>query len=239
MPAFFQGVDYKPGAVNPIKGLTYLKQEKKKKKKHTNIILNILSEQISGGGPTLHFNNPFELLVAVILSAQCTDRRVNITTSRLFTRYNTPSDFAALDPDQLADAIRACGLYRNKSRHIIQTARILVEKYGGRVPDSLGELEALPGVGRKTANVILNVAFGKPALPVDTHIFRVARRLGLSRGKNVRRVEDDLTRLLPADELGLWHHRLIQFGRTTCTARKPDCKGCAVKEYCPWAGFLK
>ncbi|MFA7468662.1 MAG: endonuclease III, partial [Desulfotomaculaceae bacterium] len=124
-------------------------------------------------------------------------------------------------------------LYRNKSRHIIETSRILLEKFGGLVPDKLEDLESLPGVGRKTANVVLSVAFGIPAFPVDTHIFRVTRRLGLSNGKNPFEVEQDLTRLLPANELGVWHHRLIHFGRSTCAARKPDCSNCVVRLYCP------
>lgn len=186
-------------------------------------------------GPTLRYGNPFQLLVAVILSAQCTDQRVNMTTERLFARYKTPEDFASLRPEALAEEIRGCGLYHNKSRHIIETSRILVEKFESRVPDNQADLESLPGVGRKTANVVLSVAFGRPAFPVDTHIFRVSRRLGLSGGKNPRQVEDDMTRLFPAGELGAWHHRLIHFGRTTCTARKPACGSCALKNYCPSA----
>lgn len=192
-----------------------------------------MAEHIPTAVPTLHYSNPFELLVAVMLSAQCTDRRVNITTARLFTRYRTPRDFAALEQKTLAEEIRDCGLYRNKSRHIIETSRILLEKFGGLVPDNLQDLESLPGVGRKTANVVLSVAFGVPAFPVDTHIFRVTRRLGLSNGRNPFQVEQDLTRLIPATELGVWHHRLIHFGRSTCTARKPDCGNCAVRLYCP------
>ena len=200
---------------------------------NSKTILKLLAEHIPTAAPTLHYSNPFELLVAVMLSAQCTDRRVNITTARLFTRYRAPGDFAALEPKNLAEEIRDCGLYRNKSRHIIETSRILLDKFDGQVPDNLKDLESLPGVGRKTANVVLSVAFGVPAFPVDTHIFRVTRRMGLSHGKNPFQVEQDLTRLIPAGELGIWHHRLIHFGRSTCTARKPDCENCAVRLYCP------
>ncbi len=196
-------------------------------------ILKLLAGHIPDAGPTLNYSSPFELLVAVILSAQCTDVRVNIVTARLFARYRTPGDFAALEQEVLAEEIRDCGLYRNKSRHIIETARILLEQFGGLVPDNLKSLESLPGVGRKTANVVLSVAFGVPAFPVDTHIFRVTRRLGLTKGKNPLQVEQDLSRLLPAAELGNWHHRLIHFGRTTCTARKPDCANCVVGALCP------
>ncbi len=198
----------------------------------TQIILKLLAEHIPQAGPFLRFNNPFELLVAVILSAQCTDQRVNKTTARLFSKYSGPEDFAALSPEKLEDEIRDCGLYRNKSRQIIETSKILVEKYGGQVPGVRTDLESLPGVGRKTASVVLNVAFGKPAFPVDTHIYRVARRLGLSAGKTPRQVEDDMSRLLSPAEFGIWHHRLIHFGRNTCTARKPKCWQCVVSDYC-------
>ncbi|MCL2338009.1 MAG: endonuclease III [Firmicutes bacterium] len=196
-------------------------------------MLALLAGHIPYAGPTLNYGSPFELLVAVILSAQCTDVRVNMVTARLFAHYRTPGDFAALEQEFLAEAIKDCGLYRNKSRHIIDTARILLERFGGLVPNNLAELESLPGVGRKTANVVLSVAFGLPAFPVDTHIFRVTRRLGLTKGKNPLQVEQDLTGLLPAAELGDWHHRLIHFGRTTCTARKPDCVNCVVRTLCP------
>ncbi|AGL01859.1 endonuclease III [Desulfoscipio gibsoniae DSM 7213] len=183
----------------------------------------------------MHFRNPFELLIAVILSAQCTDKQVNKTTAGLFEKYKTPQDFAVLSQQQLADEIKGCGLYRNKSLHIIKTCKILSERYGGRVPDNLVDLEALPGVGRKTANVVLNLAFGKPTFPVDTHVYRVARRLGLSFGNTPRRVERDLTDLIPEAERGIWHHRLIHFGRSCCTARNPICIDCVVAQYCPKA----
>lgn len=209
--------------------------ESQKANNNIKIILDRLARHIPSATTSLVYGSPFQLLVAVVLSAQCTDRRVNITTARLFDRYKTPEDFAALDPEELAEEIRDCGLYRNKSRNIVAASRMLVEKFGGRVPGNLADLESLPGVGRKSANVVLSVAFGQPAFPVDTHVLRVCRRLGFSQGKNPRQVEKDMTRLLPAGELGIWHHRLIHFGRTTCKARKPNCPGCPVRQYCPSA----
>jgi endonuclease-3 len=196
-------------------------------------IIDLLAEHIPSPGPTLCYSNSFELLIAVMLSAQCTDKQVNKTTARLFKKYKTPGEFAALSYDQLAEEIKGCGLYRNKSKHIIETSRILVDKYGGQVPDNLTDLQSLPGVGRKTANVVLNLGFGKPTFPVDTHIFRVARRLGLSTGKTPIQVERNLTSLIPPGERGAWHHRLINFGRTTCKAQRPRCRHCVVRDYCP------
>lgn len=196
-------------------------------------ILNLLAEQIPSVSPTLLFGNPFELMIAVILSAQCTDIQVNKTTAKLFEKYQTPQDFAALSQSGLAKEIRGCGLYRNKSRHIIETSKILIAKHGGKVPDNLADLQALPGVGRKTANVILSQAYGQPTFPVDTHVFRVSRRLGFSSGKTPLQVEKDLLELLPPIQRGVWHLRLIDFGRSTCMARSPRCDSCVVREYCP------
>jgi endonuclease-3 len=199
---------------------------------HKQKVLDLLAEAIPQAGPTLQFSNSFELLIAVILSAQCTDKQVNKTTEGLFEKYKTPQDFAVLSQYELADEIKGCGLYRNKSLHIIQTCKILVDRYGGQVPGNFDELQALPGVGRKTANVVLNVAFGQPTFPVDTHVYRVARRLGLSSGNTPRMVEKDITDLIPVDERGTWHHRLIHFGRTVCMARNPNCTDCVVAQYC-------
>ncbi len=180
----------------------------------------------------MQYSNPFELLIAVILSAQCTDKQVNKTTEVLFEKYKTPQDFAVLSQYQLADEIKGCGLYRNKSLNIIKTCKILSERYGGRVPGKFIDLQSLPGVGRKTANVVLNLAFGQPTFPVDTHVYRVARRLGLSFGNTPRMVEKSITDLIPMAERGAWHHRLIHFGRTVCTARNPKCADCVVSQYC-------
>jgi len=201
---------------------------------HKQKIISLLEGHIPLAGPNLHFKNAFELLIAVILSAQCTDKQVNKTTTRLFAKYKTPQDFASLSNEQLAEEIKECGLYRNKSRHIIKTASKLVKNYNGKIPDSLLELQSLPGVGRKTANVVLNLAFGKPTFPVDTHIYRISRRLGLSNGNTPRQVERDLVSIIPEIERGVWHHRLIEFGRTTCIARSPRCSSCIVQDYCQY-----
>lgn len=195
-------------------------------------ILELLAEHIPNAEPTLHFKNAFELLIAVILSAQCTDKQVNKTTEVLFEKYKTPQDFAVLSQLELAEEIKGCGLYRNKSLHIIKTCKLISERYGGQVPDNFLALQALPGVGRKTANVVLNLAFGKPTFPVDTHVYRVARRLGLSAGNTPRAVEKDLMDLIDVSARGVWHHRLIHFGRSVCTARNPKCAECVVEQYC-------
>lgn len=195
-------------------------------------ILSILEMEYPGAGTALKFDTPFELLVAVILSAQCTDRQVNRVTRPLFMKYRTPADFAALAPEELAEEIKGCGLYQNKSRFIVEASRQIVARHGGRVPETRTELEALPGVGRKTAGVILGVAFGGSALPVDTHVFRVARRLGLSKAKEPARVEDDLSKFIPPQQRMAAHHWLIAHGRTTCRARKPACGGCGLREFC-------
>ncbi len=178
------------------------------------------------------FRTPFELLVAAILSAQCTDKQVNRITARLFKKYNKPQDFACLKPEELAEEIKGCGLYRNKSRFIIESAREIIKSHGGRVPMTRSELEALPGVGRKTAGVIIGVAYGGSALPVDTHVFRVARRLGLSAARDPVKVEGDLAACVPPEERMPFHHRLIFHGREICSARKPLCHKCCLKNHC-------
>lgn len=180
----------------------------------------------------MNFNNPFELLVAAILSAQCTDRQVNRITGPLFKKYKTPRDFAALTPEELAGEIKGCGLYRNKSKYIVETARKLLELHDGQVPDTREELQALPGVGRKTAGVVLGIAYGGSALPVDTHVYRVARRLGLSGARLPEKVEEDLVKCLAPHQRMDAHHRLIAHGRATCRARKPACGVCCLKEQC-------
>jgi endonuclease-3 len=185
-----------------------------------------------GAGTALKYATPFELLVAVILSAQCTDQQVNRITGPLFMKYSTPGDFAALTPEELAEDIKGCGLYQNKSRYIVEASRQIIARYDGRVPETRSELETLPGVGRKTAGVILGVAFGGSALPVDTHVFRVARRLGLSGAKEPARVEDDLSKFIPPQHRMAAHHWLIAHGRTTCKARKPVCGSCGLRELC-------
>jgi len=195
-------------------------------------IMEILAEKYPEAGTALNFRTPFELLVAAILSAQCTDRQVNRITAGLFKKYNTPQEFAALSPEELAGEIKGCGLHRVKSRHIIEASRELVKRHGGLVPQDRKALEALPGVGRKTAGVVLGVAFGGCELPVDTHVYRVARRLGLSEAKRPEEVEEELAGLIPPPQRMAAHHRLIAHGRQVCSARKPACHRCCVKDFC-------
>jgi endonuclease-3 len=180
----------------------------------------------------LEFTTPFELLAAVLLSAQATDVSVNKATRRLFAVANTPAKILALGTDGVAEYIKTIGLYRNKARHLVETCRILVERHGGEVPRSREALEALPGVGRKTANVVLNVAFGEPTIAVDTHIFRVANRTGLAPGKTPLEVEKRLLERVPPQYLHDAHHWLILLGRYVCTARTPQCERCAVRRWC-------
>jgi endonuclease-3 len=180
----------------------------------------------------LQYASPFELLVAVILSAQATDVGVNKATSRLFPAASTPRAILALGEEALKDYIRTIGLFNAKARNIIETCRLLVERHGGEVPRDRAALEALPGVGRKTANVVLNTAFGEPTIAVDTHIFRVANRTGLAPGKTPLQVEQKLLRVVPAAYLKDAHHWLILHGRYTCKARKPACPECIVRDLC-------
>jgi endonuclease III len=180
----------------------------------------------------LEYTSVFELLAAVLLSAQATDVSVNKATRRLFPVAHTPQQLLALGEAALADQIRTIGLYRSKAKHLIQTCRILVERHGGEVPRTREELEALPGVGRKTANVVLNVAFGQPTCAVDTHIFRVGNRTGLAPGKTPLAVELGLERRLPQRYRRDAHHWLILHGRYVCTARSPRCHDCSVRAWC-------
>ena len=180
----------------------------------------------------LEFKTPFELLAAVLLSAQATDVSVNAATRRLFPLANTPQAVLALGVTGLEPMIRTIGLYRTKARHLIQTCEILVRDHGGEVPESRDALEKLPGVGRKTANVVLNTAFGWDTIAVDTHIFRVANRTRLAPGKTVREVEDRLLRRVPKDYTRSAHHWLILHGRYVCKARRPECWRCIVSDLC-------
>lgn len=182
----------------------------------------------------LNYQSPFELLVAVILSAQATDKSVNKATAGLFRAASTPAEILALGIDGLSTYIRSIGLYNGKAKNIIATCRLLLERHGGAVPSSREELESLPGVGRKTANVILNTAFGEATIAVDTHIFRVANRTGLAPGKTVRVVEDKLLKFVPEDFLQDAHHWLILHGRYVCTARHPACPTCIVEDLCEY-----
>jgi endonuclease-3 len=180
----------------------------------------------------LEYTNVFELLAAVLLSAQATDVGVNKATRRLFPVANTPAKVLALGLDGLTEHIRTIGLYRTKAKNLLETCRLLIERHGGKVPGERAALEALPGVGRKTANVVLNVAFGEATMAVDTHIFRVSNRTGLAPGKNVVEVELKLLRRVPAAYLVDAHHWLILHGRYVCQARRPLCEQCAVTQWC-------
>lgn len=182
----------------------------------------------------LNYRTPFELLVAVILSAQATDVSVNKATGRLFAVADTPEALLALGEDGLKKYIKTIGLFNNKAKNIIQTCRILIEKFDGRVPDNRKDLESLPGVGRKTANVVLNTAFGQPTMAVDTHIFRVANRTGLAPGKTPLAVEKKLLQVIPKEFLKDAHHWLILHGRYVCTARKPRCERCIIADLCEY-----
>ena len=180
----------------------------------------------------LHFDSPFELLIAVILSAQATDKGVNKATAKLFPVANTPQAILELGVDGLKSYIKTIGLFNSKAKNIIETCRMLLEHHAGEVPADRAALEALPGVGRKTANVVLNTAFGQPTMAVDTHIFRVANRTGIAPGKTVLEVEKRLLRLVPKEFLHDAHHWLILHGRYTCVARKPRCGSCLIEDLC-------
>ncbi|MDD3447743.1 MAG: endonuclease III [Gammaproteobacteria bacterium] len=182
----------------------------------------------------LEYTTPFELLVAVILSAQATDVGVNKATRRLFPAASTPAAIAALGEAGLKEHIKAVGLFNSKAKNIIETCRILLERHGGEVPRDRASLEALPGVGRKTANVVLNTAFGEPTIAVDTHIFRVSNRAGIAPGKTPLEVEKRLLRLVPAEYRKDAHHWLILHGRYTCLARKPRCGSCVIEDLCEY-----
>lgn len=182
----------------------------------------------------LEYRTPFELLVAVVLSAQATDVSVNKATRRLFPVANTPAAILALGVEGLTPYIQTIGLFRTKAKNVIELCRLLLERHGGEVPRERAALEALPGVGRKTANVVLNTAFGEPTVAVDTHIFRVANRTGIAPGKNVDVVEDKLLRLVPKPFLQDCHHWLILHGRYVCQARKPRCPECPIHDLCEW-----
>ena len=197
-------------------------------------IFERLREQNPHPTTELNYSSPFELLVAVILSAQATDVSVNKATERLFVVANTPQAILELGEEGLKKYIKTIGLFNNKAKNIIETCRILLEKFDGRVPDNRHDLESLPGVGRKTANVVLNTAFGQPTMAVDTHIFRVANRTGLARGKTPLAVEKKLLKVIPKEFLKDAHHWLILHGRYVCTARNPKCAKCIIEDLCEY-----
>lgn len=202
-------------------------------KKIKDQMVAILEETYLGTKPALHFNNPFELLIAVILSAQCTDVRVNVTTARLFAKANTPEAILALGISGLETEIRDCGLFHNKAKSIIGACQKLCGEHGGEVPDDFDALIKLPGVGRKTANVVQSIAFNRPAIAVDTHVFRVANRLKLAVGETPLAVEQGLQKAIPKEKWSAAHHWLIWHGRKVCKARRPLCSICPLREICP------
>ncbi|MGB3584334.1 MAG: endonuclease III [Roseiarcus sp.] len=195
-------------------------------------------ERLAAANPApkgeLKYVNPFTLLVAVVLSAQTTDAGVNKVTPALFAIADSPEKMAALGVERLAERIKTIGLYRTKAKNVIALSRAIVERHGGQTPRDRAALEALPGVGRKTANVVLNTAFGEPTLAVDTHVFRLANRLGIAPGKTPREVEDELVRVVPARFLLHAHHWLILHGRYVCRARLPLCSICVLVDLCPY-----
>lgn len=209
----------------------------KNKRARGERILSGLHELYPNAGPELDYTNNFELLIAVILSAQATDVSVNLATPGLFAQYPDPFAMAEATPEDIEPFIRTIGLYRSKAKNCAATARILATEYDGRIPETREELMKLPGVGRKTANVVLSAAYGVPAIAVDTHVGRLARRLGFSKETNPDKVELDLHKVFPEDTWIFLHHGLILHGRRCCTARKPDCGSCLIAADCPTAGL--
>ena len=201
-------------------------------KKKITIVLELLEELYPDAKAELNFTNPFELLIATILSAQCTDVRVNKVTSELFKEVKNPEDFIELGEKQLINKIKTCGLGNSKGKNIIQTSKLLIEKHNGKVPKTMEELIDLPGVGRKTANVVLSNAFGLPAIAVDTHVFRVSNRIGLADSNTVEKTEIDLMENIAKKRWTFTHHLLIFHGRRICKARNPQCEICPINEYC-------
>ena len=193
-------------------------------------IMEALAKLYPEARPELNFSNPFETLIATILSAQCTDKRVNLVTAKLFPAYPDAFAMAKLTPEQLEPMIRECGLYHSKAKNIVAASRAQVEQYDGRVPDSREALMKLPGVGRKTAGVVLMAAFGDAQIPVDTHVFRLSHRIGLANGGTPEKVEMQLREILPRDIWTFAHHLLIWHGRRVCFARKPDCAHCPLND---------
>lgn len=205
---------------------------RKKTKKEVVEILDKLSILHPDAHCELVHSSAFELLVATILSAQCTDVRVNIVTEEMFKKYNTSEQFASLTIKEIEEMIKTCGLYKSKAKKIKEASTIIVEKFGGEVPDTLEELVTLPGVGRKTAGVVLSNAFGVPAIAVDTHVFRVSNRIGIVKENTPEKTEFALMKAIPKDRWTHSHHLLIFQGRRVCKARKPECESCNITEYC-------
>jgi len=201
-------------------------------KEQLNFITAYFSKRYPSPRPALEYDSVFQLLVAVILSAQCTDARVNVVTSKLFADYGTPEKMLELSNEELEKIIFSCGLYKSKAAHILSATRDICEKFGGVVPENYEDLQSLAGVGRKTANVVSAVAFNKPAIAVDTHVFRVANRLGLVNAKTPYATEMQLNDIIPEDLRRDFHHYLIFYGREVCSSRKPRCEECGINSVC-------
>ena len=216
-----------------------MRESRDAKRARARKIVRALKKAYPDAKIALDFRNPLELLVATILSAQCTDERVNMVTPALFEKYRTARDYAAADAAALEQDVRSTGFYRAKSRSIVGMAKALVDRHGGEVPHSRESLTELPGVGLKTANVILGNAFGEQAIAVDTHVCRVSQRLGLARSEDPDEIHDQLLDVLPKTELTLTTHLLQSHGRRCCAAKKPLCPACPVKTLCPWPGKTK
>lgn len=216
-----------------------MRESRDVKRARARKIVRALKKAYPDAKCALDFTTPLELLVATILSAQCTDERVNMVTPALFKKYRTAGDYAAVDAAALEGEVRSTGFYRAKSRSIIGMAKALVDRHGGDVPKNREALTELPGVGLKTANVLLGNAFGEQAIAVDTHVFRVSQRLGLARSDDPDKIHDQLVDVLPKTELTLTTHLLQSHGRRCCAAKKPLCPACPVKTLCPWPGKTK
>lgn len=204
------------------------------KKKEMAEALKILETTYAGAKCGLDFSNPFELLISTILSAQCTDERVNMVTKELYKEYNSAEAMATLSEEEVGEKIKSCGFYKTKGKNILATSKILLEKYNGEVPQTMEELTELPGVGRKTANVVLSNVFGVPAIAVDTHVFRVSQRIGLAKGDNVTKVEEQLMKNIPKNKWSDMHHYIIWHGRKVCKARRPLCDQCNMPPFCEY-----
>lgn len=206
------------------------------KKERVLKVIELLKHRYPDAKCSLNASNAFELLVAVRLSAQCTDARVNLVTPALFERYKTLDDYANADLNDVENYIRSCGFYKNKATSIIGMAKMIKDDFDGKVPDNIDDLIKLPGVGRKTANLIVGDVYGKESIVVDTHMIRISNRLGLVSVKDPKKIEFELKKIVPSNEGSDFCHRIVLFGRDTCSARKPDCQNCVLCDYCKKVG---
>jgi len=207
-------------------------EEKGKEEERIGLVLERLAAHYPQARTALKYDNPYQLFVATVLSAQTTDEQVNRITADLFKAAPSVYDLSRMNPSELEPYVKRCGLYRHKSRYLVEAARVIVRDYEGRVPDQRDQLIKLPGVGRKTANIIISSAYGKPAIAVDTHVFRVSKRLGLAGGSTVEKVEEQLEKVIPMEQWSDTHHRLIAHGRKICQARSPQCADCFLEDLC-------